>query len=195
MDKNNSFWIVVTLVVLVVGVGGYAVLAERGIFSSLSTSNTAIENSTTTQPTSIVPLAETKPVVANTETPPPLIAPPSVIFSIKEVYDTTVAPPIRSDEPRSGTKEITIRGKFRVIKAEIFCITEPCPQPGTSEYRFEFQDTYEPNTYKLSVRKTGDPVVKDLTDGKVYVVKGTLNYNFSGAGKATLSFDPSTTIQ
>jgi hypothetical protein len=191
MNRNNSFWIVTTIVVLVIGVGGYATLAARGVVPQipLFTVQTApAEETEASSPTDTTARQITK------ETPPNT-PPPTAILDIKEVYDTTMAPPIRSDEPRSGAKEITIRGKLRVIKAQVLCQTKPCPQPDSSDYRFEFQDRYEPITYKLSVRKTGDPVVKNLTDGEVYIVRGTLNYSFSDSGKATLSFDPTAVVQ
>lgn len=193
MNRNNSFWVLTTLAALVIGVGGYATLAARGVVPQIplfTTQTAPAEDTGDLSPT------DTSRQVTN-ETLPPSNPPTKSgdYLDIKEVYDTTMAPPIRSDEPRSGTKEITIRGKLRVIKAEVLCQTKPCPQPDTSDYRFEFQDTYEPTTYKLSVRKTGDPVVKNLTDGQVYIVRGSLNYIFSSTGKATLSFDPASIVQ
>jgi len=191
--NKNYFWIFTTLVVLVLGVGSYAVLAERGVLPSFTNTAQTIDDATTTPPTS--PATETPPVVAKTETPAKPTPPPTPVLDIKDVYDTTVAPPIRSDEPRSGTKEVTIRGELNVIKVEVLCKTKPCPQPDSSDYGFEFLDKYEPTKYKLSVRKTGDPVVRNLTDGQVYTVRGTLNYSFSNTGTPTFSFDPISIVQ
>ncbi len=183
MRTKNTFWILTTVAAIAIGIGGYAVLAQRGILPALTTQRSTTEEATTTPPTVRTPILQPS-------TPPAKPTTASTYLDIKEIYDTTVAPPIRSDEPRSGTKEVTVRGTLRVIAVEVLCQTKPCPQPDSSDYGFEFLDRYEPTKYRLSVKKTGDPVVKDLTDGEVYVVRGTLNYSFSGTGIPNLSFDP-----
>lgn len=190
MNLNKSFWITTALIAVVIGIGGYATLAARGVLPQIPVFTTQTAPAENTEENA--PVVTQQARTANDTTPQVTATPQPTnkYFEIKEVYDTTVAPPIRSDEPRTGTKEITIRGKLRVIKAEVLCQTKPCPQPDTSDYRFEFLDTYEPTKYTLSVRKTGDPIVRNLTDGDVYIVRGTLNYSFSDTGKATLSFDP-----
>jgi hypothetical protein len=195
MQKTNTFWILTTLVAIVIGTGGYAVLASQGVVPPLQTfSMIAPADSThTEEPTTPEP---TPPKVVEVEAPKttPTVTPTtSAYLDVKDVYDTTVYPGPRSDN-LSGTKRITVRARLDVIQAEGLCQTKPCPQPDTSNYRFALQDVYE-KQYSISVHKTGDPVVKDLTDAQVYVIRGTLNYSFSSTGKPTFTFDPESVIE
>jgi hypothetical protein len=180
--------------------GGYFVVSDRGLSGEqiqvpLPESEIASTTSTTETPLTLERQKVPEKKVEEPKTPPPASQTfDAAIHDVKYFYDTVKIP--AEGYVRSGYKnEVRVRGTLIVTKPEALC--QPgvqCPsQADPSVWRYSIenaQDYIQNSRYRISIRKTGDPIATGLKEGQVYVFTGTLEHSFNTADQVNFVFDP-----
>lgn len=126
------------------------------------------------------------------KTPPPTQVFESAVRDVKYFFDTAVLP--KEGEVQAGyTNDVRIRGRLVAIKPEGLCEWPPCSASSSADYRYVIenaQDYIQNSKYRISIRKTGDPVARSLKEGEVYTFSGILEHSFNDAEKVQFVFDP-----
>lgn len=170
---------------ILIAVGGYFVTTEEARAPEID-SIVGIKDDT-------VPVEVKDTVIPpKHSTPPPAQVFDRAVHSVKYFFDTAVLP--KEGEVRAGyTNDVEIRGRLVAIKPEGLCKTAPCPTASSADYRYVIEnaeDYIQNSKYRISIRKTGDPVARSLEEGTVYVFSGILEHSFNDAEKVQFVFDP-----
>lgn len=183
--------VILIIAVLVLGTGSYLISSGRFELPYSSDSN-ASSTPTVTNIEEEPPVSPPTTSVKKTPPPPPSQTFDSSVHDVKYFYDTVQVP--EEGYVRSGYKnEVTIRGRLVVTKTAALCETAPCPQPDSSDYMFSLENAQayiQNEKYRISIRGAGNPVVKNLKEGEIYVIQGTLEHWFMNDDKVSFSFDP-----
>jgi hypothetical protein len=104
---------------------------------------------------------------------------------VKYFFDTTPFP--KAGEPLSGYSDpVSVRGRLGSEPVSTVCSVAPCPQP--EFYSFLLTDAND-STYQIRIRGMNNPLVKDLTEGHVYVISGMLEHGYDYKNQVLFMLD------